>query len=170
MQKLKLVNQWTEYWNSGLRFSSYYKNRCDFPYTSWFRVYKYPMRYLMQSGWTCLATDISFRIHYFNYVYSHESKCYCDVGNLLHIRKIYQTPFLNYGQVFFQLINSLYVFRIYMKNTEPVLFHYLKKFLLSRASCSLEVLFLNGKEANNIFTFFADSEKRTPLFPIIPTG
>lgn len=72
--------------------------------------------------------------------------------------------------LFLQLMSSLYLSHMDMKNMEPVLFHYLKKFFISRASCPPEVLFLNGKEANNLFTFFADSEKRTPLFPIIPTG
>lgn len=69
---------------------------------------------------------------------------------LPHIRKIYQTLFLKFGQFFLQLINSLYLFHIYMKNVESVLFHYLKMFLISRASCLPEVLFLNGKEANNL--------------------
>lgn len=103
-------------------------------------------------------------------LYSHESKCCCDVGNLLHIRKIYQTPFLNYGQVFFQLIKSLYLFRIYMKNTEPVLFHYLKKFLLSRASCPPEVLFLNGKEANIYLPFLLTQRKELHCFQLFLLG
>jgi len=58
-----------------------------------------------------------------------------------------------------------------MKNMEPVHLHYLKNSSFQEQIVHRKFCFsMSKKLIIYLFTFFADSEKRTPLFPIIPTG
>lgn len=98
-----------------------------------------------------LVTALSFRIYYFNYaVFTQIQMLFCYWPIFFTSEK--STTVSKMWSIVFDSLLTAYTccFTFTKKNVEPVLFLYLKKFLISRASCPPEVLFLNDKEANNL--------------------
>lgn len=92
------------------------------------------------------------------------------VPHHVFISKLEKYVFEDYSKILENKVNYFYcirVFIVYSRNLQPVSFHYLKKFLRNKF-CTRNLA--SGWLRSSLFTFFADSEKRTPLFPIIPTG
>lgn len=123
-----------------------------------------------QQGTWCnqhgLVTALSFRIYYFNYaVFTQIQMLFC-YWPIFFTSEKSTTVSQIWSIVFYSLLTAYTCFTFTKKKVEPVLFLSFQEQVVHQKFC----FSMTKKLIIYLFTFFADSEKRTPLFPIIPTG